>query len=207
MPSTIKAKSTAEEVTAGLDLSDKTFVVTGVNSGLGHETMRVLTSRGAHVIGAARSMDKATAACDSVEGESTPVACELSDMDSVAACARTIQDSGKAVDGLICNAGIMALPELKVKDGLELQFLTNHMGHFLLTYLLQEEQGRLHAEAVTSAELDYLLLRRGGGRGPLDCAIRVHSDAGQIQRLDHVVIWFRKADLTALAAEFDIPLA
>lgn len=76
-----------------------------------------------------------------------------------------------------------------------------------LTYLLQEEQGRLHAEAVTSADVDHLLLRRGGGRGPLDCAIRVHSDAGQIQRLEHLVIWFRKADLTVLAARFDIPLA
>jgi NAD(P)-dependent dehydrogenase (short-subunit alcohol dehydrogenase family) len=163
MSSTIKAKSTAEEVTAGLDLSDKIFVVTGVNSGLGHETMRVLTSRGAHVIGAARSMDKAAAACDSVAGETTPVACELSDMDSVAACAKTIQDSGVAVDGLICNAGIMALPDLKVKDGLELQFLTNHMGHFLLTYLLQEPlkaapQGRI----VMLSSMAHVMTVRGG---------------------------------------------
>jgi NAD(P)-dependent dehydrogenase (short-subunit alcohol dehydrogenase family) len=163
MPAKIKARSTAEQVTEGLDLSDKTVVVTGVNSGLGYETMRVLTSRGAHVIGAARSMDKATTACGSVQGKTTPVACELSDMDSVAACAKSILDSGKAVDVLICNAGIMALPELHVIDGLELQFLTNHMGHFLLTYLLQEPlkaapQGRI----VMLSSLAHILTVRGG---------------------------------------------
>lgn len=163
MPAKIKARSTAEQVTEGLDLSGKTFVVTGVNSGLGHETLRVLTSRGAHVIGAARSMDKAATACDAVSGTTTPVACELSDMDSVAACAKSIQDSGVAIDALICNAGIMALPKLNVKDGLELQFLTNHMGHFLLTYLLQEPlkaapQGRI----VMLSSLAHTLTVRGG---------------------------------------------
>lgn len=131
-------KSTAEDVTEGLDLSGKTYVVTGVNSGIGHETLRVLALRGAHVIGLARTLEKAQAACDSVTGNTTPLACELSDMDSVAACAREIVAMGIVVDGLICNAGILAPPELQVVNGLELQFLTNHMGHFLLTYLLQD---------------------------------------------------------------------
>ncbi len=138
MTGNIGRRSTAEQVTEGLDLSGRTAVVTGVNSGLGQETMRVLALRGAHVIGAARNISKARAACDTVEGRTTPVACELSDMKSVAACAAQIRDMGHPVDILICNAGIMALPELKVKKGLELQFLTNHMGHFLLTWLLQE---------------------------------------------------------------------
>jgi len=141
-------RATAEQVTAGLDLSGKTFVVTGVNSGLGHETLRVLAQRGAHVIGAARTLDKARAACKSVAGDTTPVACELSEMESVRDCARTIDALNTPLDVLICNAGIMAPARLSVKNGLESQFLTNHMGHFLLTYLLQDAlkkapQGRI----------------------------------------------------------------
>lgn len=131
-------KSTAEDVTSGLDLTGKTIVITGVNSGIGHEAMRVLAIRGAHIIGLARTMEKATAACNSVRGKTTPLACELSDLDSVKQCAEQIVAMNTPIDVLMCNAGIMALPKLQAKAGLELQFLTNHMGHFLLTYLLQE---------------------------------------------------------------------
>ena len=65
------AQSTAEEVTFGIDLSGKTALVTGCNSGLGYETMRVLALRGAHVLGTGRTLEKAQAACASVEGSST----------------------------------------------------------------------------------------------------------------------------------------
>ena len=76
------ASSTAEEVTAGIDLTGKTALVTGCNSGVGFETMRVLAMRGAHVIGTGRTMEKARRACASVTGKTTPVALELSDFDS-----------------------------------------------------------------------------------------------------------------------------
>jgi WW domain-containing oxidoreductase len=132
-------KADAEAVTEGRDLSGKNIVITGINSGIGYETMRVLALRGAHVIACARSMEKAQTACDSVIGKTTPVVCELSDMASVKSCAEAIQALNIPVDVIICNAGIMALPKPQVKDGLELQFLTNHMGHFLLVYLLQEQ--------------------------------------------------------------------
>ncbi|MEM6991616.1 MAG: SDR family oxidoreductase [Myxococcota bacterium] len=125
-------ESTAEEVTEGLDLTGKTFVVTGCNSGLGLETMRVLGSRGAHIVGAARTSDKAAAAIASTGVSGTPVACELSEPASVRACAASLGELGKPVDGLVCNAGIMALPEARSSHGLELQFLTNHIGHFIL---------------------------------------------------------------------------
>ncbi len=124
--------STAEQVTEGVDMTGKVVFITGVNSGLGQETMRVLSKRGAHIIGAARTLDKATEACAAIDGPTTPVACELSDLSSVAACARTVKLSGQSIDVLVCNAGIMALPELSQKDGIELQFMTNHVGHFLL---------------------------------------------------------------------------
>lgn len=139
--------STAEEVVSSLDLSGKTIMITGVNSGLGFEAMRVLAKQGAHIIASARSKEKAEQACSMVKGETSPVACELSDMASVVQCATEVKNLAPKLDVLICNAGIMALPQLQVKDGLELQFLTNHMGHFLLATLLKDalisSQGRL----------------------------------------------------------------
>lgn len=124
--------STAEEVTEGVDLSGKTILITGVNSGLGQESARVLAARGAHIVGAARTLEKATTGCSAIDGESTSVECELSDPASVRACVGTVKQSGRQIDVVLCNAGIMALPELEQKQGLELQFLTNHIGHFIL---------------------------------------------------------------------------
>lgn len=123
--------STADEVAAGVDLSGKTYLVTGCNSGLGEHTVRVLLGRGAHVIAAARSVDKAKKATASMGGETTPLACELSEPESVREAVARVLD-GPRLDGIIANAGIMALPKRTVKHGLELQFLTNHIGHFIL---------------------------------------------------------------------------
>lgn len=123
--------STAEDVTAGLDLRGKTAVVTGCNSGIGYETMRVLALRGAHVIGTARTKEKGVAACGSVRGRATPVVLELSDFDSVAAGADEIDAMGLAIDMLICNAGVL-FGELRQVRGLEMHFVVNHLGHFVL---------------------------------------------------------------------------
>lgn len=133
------ARSTAEEVTEGIDLSGKTALITGVNSGLGFETMRVLCARGAHVIGAARTIEKAQESCSQIDGKTTPIACELSDLNSAQQCAQEVAAMGIPIDMLICNAGIMALPKLNQKMGLELQFLTNHLGHFVLVHNLIDQ--------------------------------------------------------------------
>lgn len=132
------AESTAEEVTEGIDLSGMTAVVTGANSGLGFETMRVLALRGAHVIGTGRTLEKAEAACDSVSGNATPAVLELTDFDSIAACTDQIRALDRPIDMLICNAGIMALPELEQVNGVEKQFAVNHLGHFLFVNRLLE---------------------------------------------------------------------
>jgi WW domain-containing oxidoreductase len=124
--------TTAEQVSAGLSLAGKTMLVTGCNSGLGLETMRVLALRGAHVIGTARSVDKARAACESVAGHTSPLACELAEPSSVRACVDAVKQQAGTLDAIICNAGIMALPKLQKAYGYELQFFTNHIGHFLL---------------------------------------------------------------------------
>lgn len=128
-------KSTAEEVTEGVDLSGKTILITGVASGLGLESMRVLALRGAHIIGLDRTLDAATTACDSIEGTATPFECDLSDPDSIVACADVINNQYSAIDVVLTNAGVMSPPKTvvhKYKQPLELQFAVNFLGHFVL---------------------------------------------------------------------------
>ncbi|MDB5097707.1 MAG: oxidoreductase [Cyanobacteria bacterium RYN_339] len=131
-PSGFGYGSTAEQVTEGLSLAGQTILVTGCNSGLGQETMRVLAARGARVVGTARSVAKAKEACNAVAGLTVPLACELSDPASVRACVEAVKREGLKLDAIICNAGIMALPALEKAHGYELQFFTNHVGHFML---------------------------------------------------------------------------
>jgi WW domain-containing oxidoreductase len=131
-PSGFGANTTAEDVTQGLDLTGKTYLVTGVASGLGQEAMRVLTLRGAKVLGTARTLDKARQACAAAGARAVPVACELAEPASVRACVEAVKQEGSRLAGLICNAGIMALPTLQKAFGYELQFFTNHIGHFML---------------------------------------------------------------------------
>ncbi len=131
-PSGFGYGSTAEDVTEGLSLAGKTILVTGCNSGLGKETLRVLALRGARVVGTARTVEKAREACDAVGGQAVPLACELSDPASVRACMAAVVAADIRLDAMICNAGIMALPKLERSHGYELQFFTNHIGHFIL---------------------------------------------------------------------------
>ena len=142
------ADSTAEEVTAGIDLSGQTALVTGCNSGLGFETMRVLALRGAHVIGTGRTLEKAAAACASVQGKTTPVALELSDFDSAVACADTVRDMGVSLDILVCNAGINTFGDVELINGVEKMFVVNYLGHVvfvnhLLPMMLATGSGRI----------------------------------------------------------------
>src|SRR5581483_4073830 len=116
-PSGFGYGSTAEDVTGGLDLAGKTILLTGCNSGLGLEAMRVLALRGAQVIGAARTEAKANAACASIGGKTTGIACELADPASVRACVATLKAKGTPLDVILCNAGIMALPKLQQAYG------------------------------------------------------------------------------------------
>jgi NAD(P)-dependent dehydrogenase (short-subunit alcohol dehydrogenase family) len=125
------AHSTADDVLAGIDLSGKLAIVTGGYSGLGLETTRALTKAGARVVVPARRPDtawKALAGLDGVELDEL----DLGDLESVRAFAERFLDSGRTVDLVIDNAGIMACPETRVGPGWEAQFATNHLGHFAL---------------------------------------------------------------------------
>jgi len=140
-------EATAEQVTSGLDLRGKTIVVTGCNSGIGLETMRVLALRGAHVVGTARTLERGQEACASIEGKATPVVLELSDFDSVVACAKAIAALDTPIDAFVCNAGVL-LTELQQVRGMEMQFVVNHLGHFILVNRLLDRvtaapQGRV----------------------------------------------------------------
>ena len=142
------AESTAEEVSFGLDLNGQTALVTGCNSGLGFETMRVLALRGAHVIGTGRTLEKAATACESVDGRTTPLALELSDYQSAVDCAAAVRDMGTGLDMLICNAGINTFGELELVGGIERMFVVNFLGHFVLVYhllpiMLEADAGRI----------------------------------------------------------------
>jgi len=145
--STFAPDATAEQVTEGIDLTGKTMVVTGCNSGIGLETMRVLALRGAHVVGTARTLERGQEACAGIAGKATPVVLELSDFDSVVACAESIRALDVPVDALVCNAGVL-LVQLEQVRGLERQFVVNHLGHFILVNRLLDRviaapQGRV----------------------------------------------------------------
>ena len=132
------AKTTADEVLADKDLSGKTAFITGGYSGLGKETARAMAARGAHVIIAGRDLQKADEAAqeirEAVEGAHVEaIVCDLASLASVRACGEEARDRFERIDLLINNAGVMACPQGETVDGFEMQFSTNHLGHFLLT--------------------------------------------------------------------------
>jgi WW domain-containing oxidoreductase len=132
------ARSTADQVLAGIDLTRKRIVVTGCSSGIGFETMNALVANGAHVIGLARTRDSARAACNSAGSSTTPIACDMTDLESVEAAAESILRLPGPLDAIVANAGIANLPTLQTRYGIELQFLVNHIAHFALVNRLAE---------------------------------------------------------------------
>jgi protochlorophyllide reductase len=120
------------------NLHGKVALVTGANSGLGLEIAKGLALAGSAVVLACRNVDKANRAADEIrktgaQGEVSVLPLDLADLSSVAAAAKEFRDSGKSLDLLINNAGLMAIDQAKTADGFEMQFGVNHLGHFALT--------------------------------------------------------------------------
>jgi len=134
MPSPIPhgGRSTANQVLAGVDLTRKWILVTGCDEEIGFETMNALAANGAHVFGLARSLTSARNACDQVGPRATPVACDLADLDSVAAAAAMIRGLEVSLDAIIASSEAASPPTLHTRYGVELQFLSNYIGHFAL---------------------------------------------------------------------------
>ncbi|XP_022159698.1 short-chain dehydrogenase TIC 32, chloroplastic-like [Momordica charantia] len=142
-PSGFSSSSTAEEVTEGIDGSALTAIVTGASSGIGFETARVLALRGVHVIMGVRNLEAGRNVREAIVKENPSakidaMELDLSSMVSVRKFASDYQSSQFPLNILINNAGIMAVPFGLSKDNIELQFATNHLGHFILTDLLLE---------------------------------------------------------------------
>ncbi len=124
------------------DQTGKTAFITGANTGIGYEAARALAQHGARVLIGCRNADKAAAAVERIRASSdgidvdvTVVPLDLADLSSVRAAAEIANDEDR-LDLLINNAGVMALPKRTTADGFEMQFGTNHLGHFALTGLL-----------------------------------------------------------------------
>ncbi len=115
------------------DLAGLTFVVTGSNSGIGLVAARYLAGAGARVVLAVRDTAKGERAAESIEGATDVRPLDLADLSSVRDFASAWDDD---IDVLVNNAGVMAVPESRTKDGFEMQVGTNHLGHFALTNLL-----------------------------------------------------------------------
>lgn len=125
-------RSTADQVLAGIDLTGKHIIVTGCNSGLGLETLNALAANGAAVIGLARTLDTASRACAQASPLCIPVGCDLSDFASIGAALGTIRGLSVPLDAIVANAAAANQPFLQTRYGIEKQFLTNHLGHFML---------------------------------------------------------------------------
>ncbi|KAL3531835.1 hypothetical protein ACH5RR_005356 [Cinchona calisaya] len=143
-PSGFGSASTAEQVTAGIDASNLTAIVTGGASGIGYETARVLALRKAHVVIAARNVEAANEAKQKIlkENETARIdvlKLDLCSMKSIKAFADDFNALDLPLNILINNAGIMFCPYQLSQDGIEIQFATNHLGHFYLTNLLLEK--------------------------------------------------------------------
>ena len=162
MANSFNADTTAEEAAGDIDLSGKTIVLTGGSAGLGVETARVLSSRGAQIVSVVRDEAKGKAAAEEIR-KSVPDAdiefavLDLFDLESVKRGADDIAARFPKIDRLINNAGVMACPLGRTKEGLDTQLGTNHLGHFVLT-------ARLIDKLLAGAPSRIVNLSSGGHR-------------------------------------------
>src|SRR3981081_3660087 len=148
----MSSKWTAEQIP---DQSGRTAIVTGANSGLGLIVARELARAGAHVILTSRDAGKGAKALDTINAvhpgaKSEVASLDLANLASVRAFAQSFLAGGQQLDLLINNAGVMAAPHRRTADGFELQFGTNHLGHFALTGLLLPLLYGTHAARVVT---------------------------------------------------------
>lgn len=130
--------STTDDVLEGVDMRGLTVFITGANSGLGQETARAMAAKGAHIIMAGRDQAKLDEAAAAIRIEVTDaqldtITVDLTSLESIRAATSRARQRFDKIDLLINNAGVMATPFLHTADGFEMQFGTNHLGHFALT--------------------------------------------------------------------------
>jgi len=167
--------STADQVAGNIDLTGKNIIVTGANSGIGKETARVLAKQGAFVILACRNTEKGEEAFQEIkkQNEDAKIKVMKLDLERLGSVKEFSQEFDKLdipLHVLICNAGIMALPYTETPDGNEMQFGTNHLGHFLLAKLLlprlkQGAPSRVIAVSSTAHRFSQIMFNDIKGKG------------------------------------------
>src|SRR6266481_2603208 len=173
-------------------------VVTGANTGLGFETAQVLAARGASVVLAVRDIEKGKQAAARIAG-TAPGAdvmvqpLDLASLDSIRAAAGELRAQHPAIDLLINNAGVMFTPRRTTGDGFELQFATNHLGHFALTGLLLEQMLPVPGSRVVTVTS---LAHRIGAR--------INFDELQSQRSYHRVAAYGQSKLANLMFTYEL---
>src|SRR6201988_3723395 len=149
------------------DQTGRTAIITGANTGLGYETAAALAAKGAHVVLAVRNVEKGREAARGIEGRPPGASVavqelDLSSLESIRSAADELRSKHESIDLLINNAGVMMTPKSTTKDGFELQFGTNHLGHFALTSLLLDRVlAAPGSRIVTVSSVGHRFARRG----------------------------------------------
>ena len=190
------AKWTAADVP---DQSGRVAIVTGANSGLGYDTAAVLADKGARVVLAVRNLDKGAQAADRIKKASPTATVELqeldlSSLDSVRKAADELRAAYPRIDLLINNAGVMYVPSRETtKDGFEMQFGTNHLGHFALTGLLLDNILPVEgSRVVTVSSVGHRILAR------------IHFEDPQFERKYNRVEAYGQSKLANLLFTYDL---
>jgi NAD(P)-dependent dehydrogenase (short-subunit alcohol dehydrogenase family) len=192
----MSSKWTAADVP---DQSGRVAIVTGANSGLGYDTAAVLADKGAHVVLAVRNLDKGTEAADRIKNASPNAVVslqelDLTSLDSVRKAADELRAAHPRIDLLINNAGVMYVPTRETtKDGFEMQFGTNHLGHFALTGLLLDNILPVEgSRVVTVSSVGHRLLAR------------IHFDDPHLQRKYNRVEAYGQSKLANLLFTYEL---
>jgi NAD(P)-dependent dehydrogenase (short-subunit alcohol dehydrogenase family) len=151
------------------DQTGRTAVITGANTGLGYETAAALAAKGAHVVLAVRNLEKGKDAADRIAAASPGASVALQELDltsleSIRAATDELKSRHDSIDLLINNAGVMMTPKATTKDGFELQFGTNHLGHFAFTGLLLDRVLAANGSRVVTVSSQGHRFARGGIR-------------------------------------------
>jgi WW domain-containing oxidoreductase len=145
--------NTADDAVRGLDLSSETILITGCASGLGLETMRALSQRGASIVALARTRAAAERALSAAGAHGVPIACDLADLTSITKAIEDVRGLGKKLDAIVASAGVVGGKSLVKTHGIELQFQVNYLAHFALINglldVLQDGNGRI---AIVSSD-------------------------------------------------------
>jgi NAD(P)-dependent dehydrogenase (short-subunit alcohol dehydrogenase family) len=192
----MSSKWTAADVP---DQSGRIAIVTGANSGLGYDTAAVLAAKGAHVVLAVRNLDKGNEAVDRIKKASPNAVValqelDLTSLDSVRKAADALRAAHPRIDLLINNAGVMYVPTRETtKDGFEMQFGTNHLGHFALTgQLLDNILPVEGSRVVTVSSVGHRLLAR------------IHFDDPHLQRKYNRVEAYGQSKLANLLFTYEL---